>query len=251
MLAFRVIARLDIKSPNLVKTVRLDGVKPIGDPAVFARKYNEQGIDELVYLDIVASLYQRNSLGPLLSDVTDDVFIPVTAAGGVRNIDDVRGLLASGADKVALNTAALVRPQLIDELARKFGSSTIVVQIDAKQRGPNKWEAFSEGGRQASGADAVDWAKEVAQRGCGEIFLTSVDREGTGQGLDCRLIEEITGRVSVPVVVSGGTDSPPTVWEGWRCGASGVAISGSFHFDRFTVDDVKSYLASEGVPIRR
>ncbi len=250
MLKFRIIARLDIKAPDLIKTVKCEGVRKLGNPADFARRYNDAGIDELLYLDIVASLYQRNSLGPLLDETTADVFTPVTSGGGVRCLPDARHLLNSGADKVCVNTAAIARPGLVDELAGKFGSSTIVVQIDAKRR-EGWWEALVDGGRQRTATNAVDWAKEVAQRGAGEILLTSVDQEGTYKGIDSELAEEVCPQVPIPVIVSGGVASPGDAVEAWRCGASGVCIAGAFHLDRFSIDGLKSSLDAAGVPIRR
>lgn len=250
MLAFRLIARLDIKAPNLVKTVRLEGLRKVGDAASFARRYDAAGIDEIAYLDIVASLYGRNALGPLLDEITRDVFTPVLAGGGIRSIDDVRTLLNHGADKIAVNTAAVNDPSLIDALARKFGNSTITVQIDAKQRGAGQWEALADGGRQATRKDAVAWAEEAADRGAGEILLTSVDREGTGQGFDIALVGRVSELVPVPVVAAGGFGHPDHAVAAWKAGASGIAIAGALHYDRVSLNDIRIALADAGAPVR-
>ncbi len=249
MLKFRVIARLDIKPPRLIKTVRLDGVRPVGDPAEFAFQYDSQGIDELIYLDVVASLYGRNSLAPVLEQTTDNVFTPVTVGGGVRTIPHARALLNAGADKIAVNTAILARPAFLRELTLKYGSSTITVQIDAK-RNQDSWECLVEGGRTPTGVDAVDWAAACAEKGCGEILVTSVDREGTGQGPDTDLIRALAD-LPVPVIYSGGIGSPAEVVGVYENGAAGVVCAGGFHFDRFTVSDVKSALAHHGVPVKQ
>lgn len=247
MLKFRLSARLDVKPPHLIKTVNLDGMRILGDPYEYAKRYNDQGIDEILYLDVVASLYGRNSLAPLLEKTTRDVFCPVTAGGGVRSTDDVRLLLQAGADKVCVNTAAIRRPELITEIAEKFGSQCMVLQIDAKRRG-NGWEAWCEGGREPTGKDAIAWAEEGQARGAGEILLTSIDREGTGGGADLELLSRAS--VSrVPVVYSGGVSTPGHVRDAHRAGASGVAMAKVLHLGP-GLAEIRANCQQSGVNVR-
>ena len=250
MLKFRLVARLDIKSPHLVKTVKLEGLRKLGNPADYAKRYNDWGIDEILYLDIVASLYGRNSLHDLIEKTTRDVFCPVTAGGGVRSTDDVRTLLQAGADKVCLNTAAIKRPELITEIAQKFGSQCCVVQIDAKRRG-NGWEAWCEGGREPTGRDVFVWAADVVSRGAGEILLTSIDTEGTGGGAETVLVQRIAELVGVPVVYCGGIATPAHVVAAHQAGCSGVAMAHALHYgDEMTLPRMREALRSAGVPVR-
>src|SRR6185437_12546090 len=188
MRTVRLIARLDIKAPNLIKGIHLEGLRVIGDPNVYARRYYEQGADELIYMDIVASLYERNSLTDIVEKATRNVFVPLTVGGGVRSVEDARKLLASGADKVGINTAAVRRPALIAEIAQRFGSQAVVLSIEAKRSSPGHWEAYTDNGREHTGLDVVAWAKRATELGAGEILLTSVDQEGTRKGLDVALV---------------------------------------------------------------
>ncbi len=227
----RIIPRLDIKGPNLVKGIRLEGLRVLGDPAFFARHYDAEGADELLYVDVVASLYERNSLLDIVARTARELFIPLTVAGGIRSLDDVRAALRAGADKVAVNTAAIRRPELITEAARRFGSSTIVVSIEAKRVGPGAWEPYVDGGRERSGRDALAWAVEAAERGAGEILVTSVDRDGTCQGLDVELVRRISAAVEVPVIASGGTSSADDALRALTGGAAdAVAIGSLLHY---------------------
>jgi cyclase len=229
VLKFRLIARLDIRNDHLIKTVNLEGVRKLGDPAEYAKRYNDQGIDELLYLDVVASLYGRNSLHGLIEKTTKDVFCPVTVGGGIRSVEDARALLNAGADKIAVNTAAIKRPELITELAHKIGSQSVVLQIDAKRRG-NGWEAWCEGGREPTGKDAIAWAQEGEARGAGEVLVTSIDREGTGSGADGDLLAGVSRVVGCPVVYSGGIATPAHIVAAHQAGCSGVAMAGALHF---------------------
>ena len=250
MLAFRLIARLDIKPPNLIKTVRLEGVRVVGDPHEYATRYDEEGIDELFYLDAVASLYGRNQLCDLVERTTEDAFVPVTVGGGVASREGAAELFRAGADKVAVNTAAVNRPELITEIADRFGSQAIAIQIDAKLQGSH-WQAFTDGGREPTGKDAVAWAKEAVERGAGEVLLTSIDREGTGEGFDLDLIGSIASAVDVPVVAAGGFGNPEHAVEAAQAGASGIAMAGSLHYGRVALADIRGILADAGVPVRR
>lgn len=214
----RVIPRLDIKGPGVVKGIHLEGLRVVGKPDFFARAYAAMGADELVFMDIVASLYERNSILETVRQTARSVFIPLTVGGGLRSLSDIRDALRSGADKVALNTAAIRNPELIREASLEFGSSTIVVAIEAKHRDNEKWEPYTDCGRERTRKDALEWAEEVVDLGAGEILVTSIDREGTGQGFDLDLIRNMTERVSVPVIAHGGAGNMDHITE-----AGGVA----------------------------
>ncbi len=202
--AVRVIPRLDIKGPNLVKGIHFEGLRVLGKPEHFARLYYEGGADELMYMDAVASLYGRNSLLDIVKRTADEIFIPLCVGGGLRTIEDIRTVLRAGADKVSINTAAVQRPELIREASRAFGSSTIVVSIEAIRRPDGSYEAYTEYGRERSGIDAFDWARRAAEMGAGELVVTSIDCEGTGRGYDVTLTRRIADAVSIPVIASGG-----------------------------------------------
>ena len=249
MLKKRLIARLDIKSPHLVKTVNLEGLRVVGDPYEYATRYDKEGIDEILYLDIVASLYGRNSLLDIIERTTAEVFCPVTVGGGVRSVEDVRLLLQAGADKIAVNSEAIKRPELLSEIAQKFGSQCCVLQLDAKRKGEG-WEAWRDGGREPTGRDAVQWAKEAVSLGAGEILATSIDREGTGRGFDCDLVRAISGVVGVPVVASGGFGSPADAIEAFRAGANGVAIGRALHYGEASLAEIRQAMNGAGIPVR-
>src|SRR6185503_4442976 len=228
----RIIPRLDIKGPNLVKGIHLEGLRVLGQPADFARAYYAEGADELLFVDIVASLYQRNQLLPLILDTAKEMYIPLTVAGGLRSLDDIRNVLRAGADKAALNTAAIRNPDLISEAALAFGSSTVVVSIEAKKMPHGGYEAYTDCGRERTGREVTAWAIEAERRGAGEILITSIDREGTGSGFDLELTRMITGAVSVPVVASGGagrTEDVTTVIA--QADVSGVAVASVLHYE--------------------
>jgi cyclase len=247
----RLIARLDVKGPNLIKGIHLEGLRVIGDPQVYARRYYEQGADELIYIDIVASLYGRNSLGEIVSRAARDIFVPLTVGGGLRSADDVRAMLRAGADKVAINTAAVRRPELIGEVAQAFGSQCMVLGIEAKRRGPGKWEAFTDNGREFTGLDVVEWCRRGYELGAGEILLTSVDQEGTRKGFDVALIEAVTGAVPIPVIASGGMGTTGHMIDAFAHGADAVAMADILHYDRMTLQDVRAAAIEACVPVRQ
>lgn len=247
----RLIARLDIKGPNLIKGVHLEGLRVIGDPQDYARRYYEEGADELLYIDVVASLYGRSKLTEIVRRAAHDVFVPLTVGGGIRSVDDVRDLLRAGADKVAINTAAVKRPELIREVARKFGSQCMVLSIEAKSIGPGKWEVFTDCGRERSGTDVVEWARRGVELGAGEVLVTSIDNEGTRRGYDVALTRAVSTAVDVPVVASGGfAETRHLVDVVEQGGADAVAIADAFHYRRTSLPDVRTAARSQGVPMR-
>jgi len=227
----RVIARLDIKGPNLVKGIHLEGLRVLGKPEEFSKYYYEQGVDELIYMDVVASLYNRNSIHDLISRTAKNTFIPLTVGGGLRTLDDIRAVLRAGADKVSLNTAAVKNPDLIKQAARYFGSSTIVVTIEAIKQPNGTYEAFIDNGREHTGKEVVSWAKEAAHLGAGEIVITSVDQEGTGKGFDLDLTRAVAEAVDIPVIASGGAGSVQDVEGVFKRGkADAAAVASIFHY---------------------
>ena len=247
----RLIARLDIKGPNLIKGVRLEGLRVIGDPQVYATKYYEAGADELIYMDTVASLYGRNSLMDIVRHAARNVFVPMTVGGGLRSVEDVKNMLRAGADKVAINTAAAKRPVLITEVSRKFGSQCMVLSIEAKRVGPNKWEAFTDNGRERTGLDAVEWAKRGCELGAGEILLTSVDQEGTRLGFDVALVRAIAGTVPIPVIAAGGMGEMKHLVEVINEGqADAVAMADILHYGRMTLEQIRQDALAGGIAVR-
>ncbi|MBC3888237.1 imidazole glycerol phosphate synthase subunit HisF [Acetobacterium paludosum] len=247
----RVIARMDIKGPNLVKGIQFEGLRKIGNPNEFSKKYYEQGIDEIIYIDIVASLYERNNLSDIVSKTTEDIFIPITVGGGIRSIEDVTKLLRCGADKVAINTAALKRPELITEISNRFGSQCMVLSIQAKKIAANKWEAYYDCGREKTGIDVVQWARKGYELGAGEILLTSVDKEGTQAGFDCELIKAVSTIVPIPVIASGGMGDTSDFIEVVKKGkADAVAVGSVLHYDKLGITEIKANAIKEGITIR-
>jgi imidazole glycerol-phosphate synthase subunit HisF len=242
----RIIARLDIKGPTLIKGVHLEGLRVVGDPQEAATRYYRAGVDELLYLDAVASLYERNSLHELVAHAAAHLFVPLTVGGGVRSIEDAAALLRAGADKVALNTAAVRNPELIGALARRFGSQCVVAQIDAKRTTEDAWEAYTDGGREHSGLDVAAWAQSVATLGAGEILLTSIDQEGTRRGFDLPLLARVSRSVPIPVIASGGFgvpgDAAAAVSQGY---ADAVAIADAFHRATVTPAEVREALSKQ------
>lgn len=236
---FRVIARLDIKGRSVVKGIKFEGLRKIGDPQTLAEKYANDGADELLYLDTVASLYGRNQLEDLLERTTERVFIPVTVGGGIKTDADVRRLLNAGADKVALNTAVVKRPALINELAGRYGCQCIVVSIEAK-RTAQGWEAYTDCGRERSGRNAVDWALECANRGAGELLITSIDQDGTMKGMDYELIRQIGPKLDIPVVAAGGVGNIEHIRSAIESGADAVAIGSALHYGKLTFEELRN-----------
>jgi cyclase len=229
----RVIPRLDIKGPNLVKGIHLEGLRVLGKPEDFARRYYEEGADELLFMDVVASLYERNSLHDIISRTADEIFIPLAVGGGLRTLDDIRSVLRAGADKVTLNTAAIRQPELIRKAAQRFGSSTIVISIEAIRKADGEYEAYTDNGREKTGVDAVEWAVRAADLGAGELVVTSIDREGTGRGYDLDLIRRIASSVSIPVIASGGAGKPADVGDALAAGAAAAAVASVLHYNVF------------------
>lgn len=248
----RLIARLDIKGPNLIKGIQLEGLRKMGDPNEFAKSYYEQGIDEIIYLDIVASLYERSNLLNIMRRTTQDVFIPVTVGGGIRSVDDAREVLRAGADKIAINTAAIKRPDIISEISQKFGSQCMVLSIEAKRVTAGKWEAYCDNGREKTGIDVIEWALRGCRLGAGEILLTSVDQEGTKKGFDCELVREVATAVPIPVIASGGMgsvyDLEKVVKEGK---ADAVAVASLLHYGKMSVKDIRAEAIKRNVAVRK
>lgn len=251
MRSTRLIARLDVKGANLIKGIHLEGLRVIGSPNEYAKRYYEQGADELIYMDCVASLYGRNNLSEIVQSAARDIFIPLTVGGGVRSIDDVRHLLRCGADKVAVNTAALAQPTLITEIARRFGSQCMVLSIEAKQLAAGSWEAYTDNGREKTGMDVVEWAKKGVAFGAGEILLTSIDREGTRKGFDIDLVRAVTSEVNVPVIASGGMGSAQDAVNVVQKGeADAVAMADILHYKRASIGEIRMRVKNAGLEVR-
>ncbi len=277
----RIIPRLDIKGSNLVKGIHLEGLRVLGRPESFARHYYENGADELIYMDVVASLYERSSLCDIIERTAKDIFIPLTVGGGLRTIEDIRRVLRAGADKVALNTMAIRDPGLIKEAAMKFGSSTIVVAIEAIRQPDGRYLAYTDNGRQHTGIEVVEWAMRSEALGAGEIMITSVDREGTGSGYDIELTRMVSSRVSIPVIAHGGAGSPENIYDVVHSGmADAVSVASILHYKAieftgcaaidskegnteflkkgtgfsrikpYTIADIKRHLSDRGIRIR-
>jgi len=248
----RLIARLDIKGPNLIKGIHLEGLRVMGSPSEHALRYYLQGVDELIYMDCVASLYGRNHLGDIVKSAAKDIFVPMTVGGGIRSVDDATQILRAGADKVAVNTAAVANPALISEISRRFGSQCMVLSIEAKQVGPERWEVYTDNGRERTGLDVIEWVKRGVAMGAGEVLLTSVDREGTRKGFDVVLVKAVTAEVSVPVIASGGMGKPEdlleVVCEG---GADAVAMADILHYKRTEIGEIRAVAETAGLGVRR
>ncbi len=227
----RIIPRLDIKGPNLVKGIHLEGLRVLGKPEDFARYYYENGADELIYADVVASLYERSSLHDIITRTAKEIFIPLTVSGGIRTIDDIRDVLSAGADKVSLNTAALKNPEIIEKASRVFGSSTIVVTIEAIKQADGKYLAYSDNGREYTGVEVLGWAQKIEKFGAGEIVITSVDNEGTGKGYDIDLINMISNAVNIPVIAHGGAGKLDDIVDAVNKGdADAIAVASMLHY---------------------
>lgn len=246
----RLIARLDVKGKNLIKGVHLEGLRIIGDPQEYARSYYEQGADELLYMDIVASLYGRSNLTEIVRRTAHDVFVPMTVGGGVRSIEDVTDLLRAGADKVAINTAAVRRPELIREVSRRFGSQCMVLSIEAKRHGPGKWEVYTDCGRERSGLDVIEWVQQGVALGAGEILVTSIDQEGTRKGFDCELTKAVSSVVNVPVIASGGFGQNEHIRQVVNSGADAIAFADALHYQRTTIQDLRNAAREYGIAVR-
>jgi len=251
MLAKRIIPCLDVDRGRVVKGVSFIHLRDAGDPVELAGYYSEQQADELVFLDITASSEERETVYDMVRRTADNVFIPFTVGGGIRSEDDVRRLLESGADKTSLNTAAVADPKLVERCAKRFGSQCIVVAVDAKGIGDNRWEVYTHGGRTPTGIDAVEWAKKVVELGAGEVLLTSMDTDGHLDGYDIPLTRAISEAVEVPVIASGGCGSPQHMVDAIVDGKADAVLAASiFHFGTYTIRQVKEYLAERGIPVR-
>ena len=247
----RIIPRLDVKAPNLIKGVRLEGLRVMGDPQEFALRYYEAGADELIYMDIVASLYDRNNLADIVEKASRDVFIPMTVGGGVRSIEDAKTLLRAGADKVAINTAALKRPELIREMAQRFGSQCMVLSVEAKRTGQGGWEAYYDNGREHSDRDIIDWIRQGAELGAGEILVTSVDQEGTRKGYDIDLVKAVTDAVDIPVIASGGMGKLEDMTElAAHAVPDAISMADVLHYNRLSLIEIKEAAVKAGLPVR-
>ncbi|MBK6981785.1 MAG: imidazole glycerol phosphate synthase subunit HisF [Betaproteobacteria bacterium] len=250
-LAKRIIPCLDVHAGRVVKGVNFVSLRDAGDPVEVARGYDEAGADEITFLDITASSDARDTIVPVIERVAEQVFIPLTVGGGVRKVEDVRKLLNAGADKVSINTAAVDNPALVSEAARRFGSQAIVVAVDAKSSGPGKWEVYTHGGRKPTGLDAVQWAVSMAERGAGEILLTSMDRDGTKAGFDLELTRAVSRAVPVPVIASGGVGTLEHLAQGVEIGGADAVLAASiFHFGEFSVAQAKRFMADRGIEMR-
>lgn len=251
MLKLRVIPCLDVKDGRVVKGVNFVSLRDAGDPVEQAKLYDQAGADELTFLDITASSDNRDTILDVVQRTAEQVFLPLTVGGGIRTVHDMRRLLLAGADKCSINSAAITRPTLVTEAAEKFGSQCVVVAIDARQTKPGEWEVFSQGGRTATGLNAVQWAKQMETMGAGEILLTSMDRDGTGKGFDLDLLRAICSTVRLPVIASGGVGQLHHFVEGAQAGATGLLAASVFHFGQFKLSEVKKSLFDAGLPVRQ
>lgn len=251
MLTKRIIPCLDVTAGRVVKGVNFVELKDAGDPVEIARRYNDQGADELTFLDITASSDQRDLILNIIENVSSQVFIPLTVGGGVRTVEDVRRLLNAGADKVSINTSAVTNPQLVADASSRYGSQCIVVAIDAKQVSPGRWEIFTHGGRNATGLEVIEWARKMAQLGAGELLLTSMDKDGTKSGFDLELTRAVSDAVNIPVIASGGVGNLQHLADGVREGHADAVLAASiFHYGEYTVQEAKKFLQERNIPVR-
>ena len=247
--AKRIIPCLDVKDGRVVKGVNFVGLKDAGDPVEIAKRYNDEGADEITFLDITASHEKRDTIVDIVERVAKEVFIPLTVGGGIREVDDIYRLLDVGCDKVSVNSAAIKRPELINEGAKRFGSQCIVVAIDVKKTG-DKWHVYLNGGRVDTGIDAIEWVQEVVDRGAGEILLTSMDADGTKAGFDIEITSQMSKLVNVPIIASGGAGTMEHIKEAFECGADAALAASIFHFKEIDIMDLKHYLHDNNIPVR-
>ena len=251
MVPRQIIARLDIKGENVIKGIHLEGLRIVGKPDAMARTYYEQGVDEIVYMDTVASLYGRNNLLQVVEEAAKNIFVPLTVGGGIREIEDIVAALRHGADKVAINTAAIKRPAFIKEAANALGSQCIVLSVEAKRRAAGKWEALTDNGRETTGLDVLDWVAQAETLGAGEILMTSVDQEGTKKGFDLELLLAVRERVSIPIIGSGGAGNAAQVAEAIRqTDIDAAACASLFHYQVVDVAGLKTLLTQDGISVR-
>ncbi|WP_297416816.1 imidazole glycerol phosphate synthase subunit HisF [Thermococcus sp.] len=249
MLAKRIIAALDIKNGRVVKGIRFRNIRDAGDPVELARRYEREGIDEIVFLDITASHERRGILLELVRKIAGEIYVPFTVGGGIRTVEGIRDIIKGGADKVFLNTAAVENPEVVRKAASVVGSANLVVAIDAKWNG-SYWEVYTHGGRKARGMDAIEWARRVEELGAGEILLTSMDTDGTKEGFDIPLTRAVVEEVDIPVIASGGAGKPEHFYEAFKAGAEAALAASIFHYGEYTVGELKRFLAERGVPVR-
>lgn len=248
----RIIPRLDIKGLNVVKPIQTEALRVVGNPRDLAWRYYWDSADELLYLDIVASLYQRNLDFDLLKAVTEDIFIPVTVGGGIRSLHDINFALRSGADKIAINTYAVKNPSFVNQAVREFGSQCIVLFIEAKKQSSGLYEVYTDGGREHTGIEVVEWVGRAIDLGVGEILLSSIDQDGTRRGYDIELLKKITAFAPIPVIAHGGAGNPESLKEAVQSGqADALSVSSIFHYQEYTIGQVKNYLAGEKINVRR
>ncbi|MBT6207863.1 MAG: imidazole glycerol phosphate synthase subunit HisF [Francisellaceae bacterium] len=251
MKRIRLIARLDIKGKNLIKGIHLEGLRVIGSPSEYAHKYYSEGADELIFMDTVASLYGRNHLGDIIKSVAKDIFIPMTVGGGIRSIEDAIEILRLGADKVAVNTAAVARPGLISEISSALGSQAMVLSVEAKKIDKKKWEVYTDNGRESTGIDVIEWLVKGENLGAGEVLLTSVDYEGTRKGFDLELIKAASDSLSIPVIASGGMGKYKDLCDAIHIAdADAIAMADILHFNRLTFDEIRKETTSAGITVR-
>jgi len=247
----RIIPRLDIKNDTVIKSINLEGLRVVGDPTDLAYKYYAQGADELLYVDVVASLYGRNNLKEFVYKATKNIFIPITVVGGIRSVEDFREMLYAGADKVGLNTAAIQNPDLITELANQFGSQSLILSIEAKKIKENYWEVMTHNGREKTGKNVIEWIQQAIKKGIGEILVTSIDQEGTRKSFDINLMKQINKKVNVPVIASGGMGSlQHSIDLIKNCNVSGFCIADAIHYNRYTVNEIRKKLIDNNFNLR-
>lgn len=247
----RIIPKLDIKGPNVVKPIQTEALRVVGNPKELAFRYYEQGADELIYLDIVASLYRRNLDFDLLKSVAENIFIPITVGGGIRSIYDINNVLRSGADKVAVNTYAVKHPDFLNEAVREFGSQCIVLYVEAKKQPSGNYEVYTDGGREKTGLEVISWIKKAIDLGVGEILLTSVDRDGTRRGYDIDLLKKVSSFSPIPVIAHGGAGTPESLAEAViDAKVDALGVSSVFHYNNFSIAQVKEFLVGRGVNVR-
>ncbi|OGM99399.1 MAG: imidazole glycerol phosphate synthase subunit HisF [Candidatus Yanofskybacteria bacterium RIFCSPHIGHO2_01_FULL_39_8b] len=246
----RIIPRLDVKGSNVIKGVHLECLKIVGNPQDMATRYYNEGADEIICMDIVASLYGRKNLLNIISEAAKNIFIPLTAGGGIKSIKDIKNILRAGADKVAINTYAVKNPDFIPKAAKAFGSQCIVGSIEAKLIEPGKWEAFTDNGREKTGLDVIKWAQRLEKLGAGELLITSVDKEGTTKGYDLELMNKITQAVKIPIIACGGAGSPKDFYNTATLGIDAIAASHVFHYQKHNVKEIKKYLKNKKINVR-
>ena len=245
----RIIARLDIKNDNVVKGINLEGIRKVGSPKILAKKYYDEGIDEIIYMDAVASLYGRNSLKEVIVNAASEIFVPLTVGGGIRTLSDIRDVLNSGADKVAINTQAIKTPIFIKEAAEKIGSQAVVASIESKRLSGNKWEVYYNNGREKSGKDVVEWCKECEMLGAGELLVTSVDNEGLKKGMDLELLNILHKEINIPIIFSGGIGDYNSIIQ-VSSKADAIAIAGSLHYNNLSINEIKKHLKENKIIVR-